>query len=91
LPLPCARPRRTTKTFPLPCAIERRTANIYVYRAFPSGARQTYTFAVRFPTAHGKLFFKKMVFVLLFISPLQKYYFVLYISILYMSQLIYYI
>jgi hypothetical protein len=43
--------------------------------AFSYGARQTYTFAVRFLVAHGKVFFKKWNFALLFISPLQKHYF----------------
>jgi hypothetical protein len=61
--LPCARTRRTTKTISLPCALWKRTAN--------------YFFAVRFPTAHGKVFCKKLNFVLLVISPLQKHYFVL--------------
>jgi hypothetical protein len=55
-------------------------------RAFPSGAQQTYTFVVRFPKAHDKVFLKILIFVLLFISPLQKHYFVLYMSILYMSR-----
>jgi hypothetical protein len=32
------------------------------------------TFAVRFPKAHGKVFFKKLIFVLLFISPLQQHF-----------------
>jgi hypothetical protein len=44
---------------------------------FCGGARQTQNFAVRFAKAHGKQFFKKLNFSLLFISPLQKHYFVL--------------
>jgi hypothetical protein len=60
----------------LPCARTRRMTNIYVCRAFSHDARQN--------------FLKNWSFVLLFISPLQEHYFVLYISILYMSQLIYY-
>jgi hypothetical protein len=57
-------------------------------------------FVVRFPPSHGKhiplsciflkrttkYFLKILIFVLLFISPLQKYYFVLYMSILYMHR-----
>jgi hypothetical protein len=39
-------------------------------------------FVVRFPTTHDKIFFKNLISVLLFISSLQKYYFVPYISIL---------
>jgi hypothetical protein len=55
-------------------------------RAFYYGAQQTYTFvAVRFLVAHDKVFFKKLNFALLFISPLQQHYFVLNISILYVS------
>jgi hypothetical protein len=54
-------------------------------RAPLENARQTYMFAVRFSKAHGKVFLKNLIFVLRFISPLQKHYFVLYISILYMS------
>jgi hypothetical protein len=53
------------KDISLSCVSHRCTAKIYL--------------VVRFPTTHGKEFFKKMIFVLLFISPLQKYYFVLYI------------
>jgi hypothetical protein len=89
LSLPCAKTRRTAKTFPLSCAIGKHTTNIYVCRVFPSGARQTYTFLVCFPTVHGKQFLKFLNFVLLLISPL-KHYFVLDISKLYMSPLIYY-
>jgi hypothetical protein len=31
-------------------------------------------FAVRFPKARGKVFLKKLIFVLLFISPLQQHF-----------------
>jgi hypothetical protein len=54
--------------------------------AFSYGARQTYTLvAVRFLVGHGKVFFKKLNFAHLFISPLQQHYFVLNISILCVS------
>jgi hypothetical protein len=75
--LPCARTRRTAKTFFLLCAVEKRMTNISIWHT------------VRFLTTQGKVFFlKKIIFVLLLISPLQKYYFVLNISNLYMSRLI---
>jgi hypothetical protein len=54
-------------------------------RAVGQGARQTYIFAVRFHLAHGKIFLKNLIFVLLLISALQKHYFVLYISNLCMT------
>jgi hypothetical protein len=57
------------------------TANIYLCRAFSSGARQTYIFVMHFPKTHDKVFLKFLTFVLLVISPLQEHYFVLYISI----------
>jgi hypothetical protein len=78
--LPCARTRCTSNIYvcrPFPEA----HGNIYVCRAFFRDARQTYVFVVCFTKAHGKVFFKKLVFVLLFISPIPKHYFVLYISI----------
>jgi hypothetical protein len=64
--------------------------NVSLCRASLGNTQQRYIFVVRFPPAHGKdipcrgknmakNFFKKLIFVLLFISPLQKYYFVLYI------------
>jgi hypothetical protein len=40
--------------------------------AFSYGARQTYTFAVRFLVVHGKVFFLKWNFAFLFISPLKN-------------------
>jgi hypothetical protein len=46
----------------------------YLCRAPRQGARQTHMFAVRFPKAHGKVFLKKLIFVLLFISPLQQHF-----------------
>jgi hypothetical protein len=42
----------------LPCVFPRRTTNICVCQCFP--------------TVHGKVFLKKLIFVLLFISPLQN-------------------
>jgi hypothetical protein len=62
LPLPCARTRRTAKTFPLSCAVGKHMANMYVCRAFPSGARQTDAFVVRLTTAHDKVFLKNLIF-----------------------------
>jgi hypothetical protein len=61
-----------------PCVVGKCTTNKIVCRVFSYGARQTYTFVARFPTAHDKVFLKKFGFVLLFISPLRKHYFVLY-------------
>jgi hypothetical protein len=78
LPLLCARARHTN----IPFVVRRRKTHDkhIVCCAFPSGARQKDMFAVRLPTAHD-IFFQKNYFVLLFISPLQKHYFVLYILI----------
>jgi hypothetical protein len=49
-----------------------RTAKMYVCRAPKENARQRYMFAVRFTTAHGKVFSKKLFFAHLLISPLQN-------------------
>jgi hypothetical protein len=46
LSLSCARTRRMAKTISLSCALWKHTAN--------------YFFAVRFPTMHDKVFFKKL-------------------------------
>jgi hypothetical protein len=87
--LPCVFPLAHDKHPPPPPPAVTPVYNRYhvrwLCRAQLENARQTYMFAVRFSKAHGKVFLKNLIFVLRFISPLQKHYFVLYISILYMS------
>jgi hypothetical protein len=56
----------------------------YLCRALGQDARQRQFVCRAFPcSARQNIFFRKLNFALIFISPLKKYYFVLNISILY--------
>jgi hypothetical protein len=70
---------RTVNFFPHrrplpPCPTVKVRFFCYLCRAPRQGARQTHMFAVRFPKTHGKVFLKMLIFVLLFISPLQQHF-----------------